>query len=228
MRSIIKPLTIVLGLLGTYGVAAAADMPRKALPPAPVPVWSWTGFYLGIHGGYGTGEGSITGGTGSFDLDGGFVGGQLGYNIQNGNFVWGIEVDSAWANIGRSETAVIGGVAFTGETDIDYLGSLRLRAGYAQGQTLWYITGGLGWMHNEITATAAAAPFVVSTSSSNTHLGWNIGAGVEWAFNPNWSVKGEYLYYDFQDETYFSAAGGGFGMDAQIHTFKIGLNYLFR
>lgn len=230
MRTLLTRAALVVGLLGLSGAASAADMAVKARPMAPiVPAWSWTGFYLGIHGGYGWGDGGI-GGAGSFDIDGGFVGGQLGYNWQMANnWVVGIEVDSAWADIGASGTATAAGVVVTADNTIDYIGSLRGRLGYAGwgNQSLWYVTGGLGWMHNEYSLTVAVPPFVAATSSSNSHLGWTLGGGVEWAFAPTWTLKAEYLYYDFDSETYFSQFGGGFQADAQIHTFKIGLNYLF-
>lgn len=230
MRTLLTRAALIIGLLGIPAVGQAADMPVKA-PPAPLPPpWSWTGFYIGIHGGGAWGDLSVDPGGGSADISGGFVGGQLGFNYQTGNAVWGIEVDSAWASIGRTDTIAFGPTLVTGETDIDYLGSLRGRLGYAApNQSLWYITGGLGWMHNNFDVTVALPPFAAGVSSSNTHIGWTLGGGYEWAFQPNWTLKVEYLYYNFDDETYFeNVVPGGFPIDAEIHTVKVGLNYLFR
>src|SRR5687767_393896 len=94
--------------------AMAADLPVKAPPMvAAAPVLTWTGFYLGLNGGYSwgnsrrelnfvtstgaivTGGGTITGG--GQDLDGGLFGGQIGYNWQTANWVLGIETDLQWA-----------------------------------------------------------------------------------------------------------------------------------
>ena len=96
--------------------AFAADLSVKARPmPAPIPVWTWDGFYIGINGGYSWGRsrtdvnyfntvtgapiippaGSIT--DASFNLDGGLFGGQIGYNWQSSSFVFGLEADAQWS-----------------------------------------------------------------------------------------------------------------------------------
>ncbi|HWM46876.1 MAG TPA: outer membrane beta-barrel protein [Xanthobacteraceae bacterium] len=215
------------GAVCLAGAGHAADLIRPAPLPPPVPIWTWTGFYAGVHGGGAWGDGHINDSAGKFDMSGGFAGGQIGYNYQMGSFLLGAEVDSAWASIGRSETFVVPPATLTAETEIGYLGTARLRGGYVQGPTLWYVTGGASWMQNIIRLTAALPPFVGTASSENTHVGWNIGGGLEWAFNPNWTLKAEYLYHSFDDETYFAGVAGGFRTDAQINTVKIGVNYLF-
>jgi outer membrane immunogenic protein len=176
---------------------------------------------------YGWGDGSINGLTGTVDLNGGFGGGQIGYNFQSGNIVWGVEVDSAWADLGKSNTIFFGASSLTSETKIDYMGSARGRVGYAPGNALWYATGGVAWMHNEISFSAVVPPFAVGIASDNTHVGWTVGAGVEWAFLPSWSAKVEYLYADYGSQTYFSGIAGGFSADAKVSTIKFGVNYLF-
>jgi outer membrane immunogenic protein len=210
-------LAFSLGLAASQAVAA--DLGRApARPMAPVAVAPlWTGFYAGIHGGYGWGD------IGGSDLSGGFAGGQLGYNIQNGNIVWGVEVDSAWSGMGRTDTLSLGGVTATGDTDVNYIGSARGRVGYAAGNGLYYVTGGAAWARGDVQVTVAAPGFVAGTSASNTHFGWTIGAGGEWMIQPNWSVKIEYLYADYGSESYF-----GVPVDLQVNTIKVGLNYLFR
>ena len=119
------------------------------------------------------------------------------------------------------------GVTFALGTAVGDLTAVTLRLGYAWDRVLWYVTGGLAWAHNEISFAAAAPGFGVVGSSDNTHVGWTVGGGVEWAFADPWSVKLEYLFMDFGNESYFGGPGavGGFDADAQIHTFKIGLNY---
>lgn len=222
----------LLGMVFLAHSASAADLPRKAPPPAPVvAAFNWSGFYWGINGGWATGDADLSNtlGSGSVDLDGGFFGGQIGWNWQapGSPWVWGVEVDSAWADIGDSGTVIAPGFTATASSDLDYFGTARLRVGYAWDRVLWYVTGGLAWAHNEISFAAAVPGFVVAGSSDNTHVGWTVGGGVEWAFADPWSVKLEYLFLDFGNESYFGGPGvvGGFDADAQIHTFKIGLNY---
>jgi outer membrane immunogenic protein len=96
--------------------ALAADLSVKARPmPAPIPVWTWDGFYIGINGGYSWGRsnstvnyfntvtglpiippaGSIT--DSRIDMNGGVFGGQIGYNWQASSFVFGLEADAQWS-----------------------------------------------------------------------------------------------------------------------------------
>jgi len=199
----------VLGLVGATllfaGPALAADLgrppPLKAAPLAPV--FTWTGFYLGVHGGYGwsTSDG--------LDLKGGFGGGQVGYNYQINNFVLGIEGDIAWADI--SETDTFGLISAT--LKIDTLASLRGRLGVAFGNTLLYGTGGGGW--GNFKASVSVPGFAIS--GSQWESGWTAGAGVEYAFAPNWSAKVEYLHYGFDIDS--TTVG--------VDTIKAGINYRF-
>jgi outer membrane immunogenic protein len=231
MRRLFGLSLSLLGIAFFAHAANAADLPRKAPPPAPVvAAFNWSGFYAGIHGGWATGDAdlSFVGGSTSVDLDGGFFGGQIGWNWQapGSPWVWGVEVDSAWADIGDDASATVGLATFTASSDLDYFGTARLRLGYAWDRVLWYVTGGLAWAHNDISFGVAAPGLLAGVSSDNTHVGWTVGGGVEWAFADPWSVKLEYLFVDLGDESYFGGIGaGGFDADAQIHTFKIGLNY---
>jgi outer membrane immunogenic protein len=115
----------VLALL--TGVVAAADLPPPIsvappdvmLSPAPI-AFSWAGFYLGGHGGWGFGEGAFS--------DGAVAGGQIGANWQYGSFVVGFEGGASWVDWGsiNSVTTVLG------------------RGGFAFGRFLAYGAGGLG------------------------------------------------------------------------------------
>ena len=217
-----------LGLLALIAApASAADLPRQ-MPykaPAYVTAYNWTGFYVGAHAGYGWGSSSD-----GLELSGGFIGGQVGYNWQAMGSPWvvGIEVDSAWADFGRTSTFLFPGGVLSVSSNANYQGSARLRAGYAFDRTMVYVTGGLGWINNEVAINATVPPFVIGTSDSQMHLGGVVGAGVEHALAPNWSVKAEYLYSMYNKQTYFGAVGGGFSADADTHTLKVGLNYHIR
>ena len=141
--------------------------------------------------------------------------------------MFGLEFDRAWADLGRTSSVAspVGVLSVT--SDANYVGSLRVRGGYAWDRTLVYLTGGLGWIRNEITVNATVAPFLAGATDSHTHIGGVIGAGVEHAFAPNWSGKVEYLYAGYNSQTYFSSLGG-VSLDASNHTLKAGVNYLFR
>jgi outer membrane immunogenic protein len=218
MRRLMLSCALALGLSQPSG---AADL---GAPPVPVPVapaWSWTGFYLGAHGGYGTAS--------LGDSNGWFAGGQIGFNYQFANrWVFGVELDSAFADIGDSVSQTIGGVVVTVGSNIDYMGSARVRVGYGWDRVLVYATGGGAWVSNEITASATAGGATLTLSDAQTHFGWTAGGGVEMGFWGNVTAKVEYLYADYQPETYFAnTAPLTISGDIQTHTIKLGLNYLF-
>ncbi len=135
--------------LAAGGQALAADLPQPAPPPprapatyvpVPVPVFSWTGIYVGFNGGYAFGTSNWNepgfGTTGNFDTSGFLAGGTIGGNYQWGQFVLGAEGDWDWADLTGS---ACGGFC---TTKSDWLGTARVRAGYAWDRILFYGTGG--------------------------------------------------------------------------------------
>lgn len=221
--------------------ASAADMaPRYTKAPVMVEIWNWTGFYIGGNAGYSWGRSnsdvayfnSVTGApiappagsfnSGSFDMNGAIAGGQVGYNWQNSNWVWGLEADIQWSDEkgganSRCAATLTGGVCLPGLTflpagltgtnlaldqKLEWFGTARLRGGIlATPRTLLYVTGGLAYGEIKTTATlAGATPAGVAITSvgsdSDTRLGWTVGAGVEGMITQNWTAKLEYLYMD--------------------------------
>ncbi|MBV9346352.1 MAG: porin family protein [Pseudolabrys sp.] len=225
MRSFAKILLATTALAIVSGAASAADMARRMPTKAPVmvPGYNWTGLYLGVHGGYGWASLGAAG-FGRSNQDGGFLGGQIGYNWQGSGspFVLGVELDSAWANLRQSATTTIGAVTGAATSKVDYLGSARVRAGFAADRALFYGTVGLGWASNELTSAAAFPAFAAGSRIRNTHVGVAAGAGIEYAFAGPWSAKAEYMYYGLGRESY-----AGVNADLDIHTIKVGLNYRF-
>jgi outer membrane immunogenic protein len=201
--------------------ASAADLPRKAVPYAPAyyaPVWS--GFYAGVNAGYGWATFDNDFGT---DKMKGFVGGgQLGYNWQIGSFVLGVEGDFQYSGQKRTETAVIGGVTFTGEEKVQYFGTARGRLGYAFDTVMIYGTGGAAWSNFKASVSALG----LTASTDTTKMGWTAGGGVEWMFMPRWSAKVEYLYID-SGSTSLTVAGVTGSGKLKDNVGRLGVNYHF-
>jgi outer membrane immunogenic protein len=146
-------------------------------------------------------------------------GGQIGYNWQVNQFVLGVEADAVGTGLkGSSATAsrTIGAPIFavpvtqTVTVDfghVEWMASFRGRAGFAVNQALFYVTGGgavaeFGGSRTTLVngpgiSIPAAGTYVATNGGSTTRWGWTVGGGIEWAFNQNWSVAGEYRYTDF-------------------------------
>jgi outer membrane immunogenic protein len=181
--------------------AQAADMPIKA-PRYVEPAANWSGWYIGAHAGaawqntqtdsvnpvYGYALGST-----SFSKTGFIGGGQIGYNWQHGNFVFGLEGDISGVSGKNSGNFSFG---YTGlESQIRWLSTVRSRFGLAVGDTMAYMTAGvaIGGVKNSITHVEGS-PF--SYSSSKTKVGWTVGGGVEHMLNRNWTIGLEGLFVD--------------------------------
>jgi high affinity Mn2+ porin len=218
-----------LGMLGLGNSAVAADLPLKA--PALKTVYDWTGFYIGGHVGYG--GGSLGPGTNPLPEEGqlfppsitGLTGGyQAGYNKQLANHVvLGVEAD---ASFGSPLDAVrLAPSPFN--TTLDYVSTVRGRAGYAFGRWMPYLTGGFAWGHSHVNLNDGAGSVFAAPGQIQT--GWTAGAGVEFAVSGNWSAKLEYDYIDLGRQSYDLA---GFGLpsvsvDPRVNLVKLGLNYRF-
>ena len=179
----------LVGLAALTGTAAAADLPPRPAPapyykaPVAIPVYNWTGFYIGINGGGGFGH-SAWDSTGGFNTSGGLVGGTVGYNYQFGQGVVGLEGDIDWADInGTTNTAC----PFGCKTSDHWLSTVRGRLGYAADRFMPFVTGGAAF--GDIRASTPGF-----AGANQTNAGWTVGAGLEFAIAGNWTAKAEYLY----------------------------------
>jgi outer membrane immunogenic protein len=218
-------------LAGALSVAAlpvvAADYPLKA-PAAPI--WTWTGFYIGINGGGAAAGTSVHGYGGGVQtvqgIDGPVFGGTIGWNWQSGIWVFGIEGDWSWANINGRQVSP--GAPFTDGTQVNSLATLRARLGVASlGSTLFYVTGGVAWAELERNDTDGAGARLVQTFN---RTGWTAGAGAEFMIAPNWTMKGEVLFVDLGTSGLLPAAAGGFAaktVSADFYLFRGGVNFKF-
>lgn len=217
-----------VAFFGLSAAAAAADLPARTEPLAPafapVPIFTWTGFYVGVNAGWGwrdddrepvvlgPGPGIPAGLAGTLVFsnsdDGGFTGGgQIGYNYQIGSFVVGLETDLQWADTDKDQNAIfVAAPGFTGtfvpgifnSNSPEWWGSLRGRLGFALDRVLIYATGGLAYTDNR--------------------TGWALGGGLEWAMPVNWfgssavtfGLEGLWLSFEEDDDNVFGGAVGTF------------------
>jgi outer membrane immunogenic protein len=224
MKRLLIAISAAASLLATG--AFAADLPAKApvYTKAPVyvePVYDWTGFYIGGNLGYSWGRSSDTStlanaaGTvllttsDKSNLDGIVGGGQIGYNWQMQNWVFGLEADIQGTGEKGSRAFSITTfnpfailfvppvtTPFTLTQKIDWFGTVRGRIGIlATPKVLLYATGGLAY--GEVNSNeAVGGPVPGVFSQNNTNVGWTLGAGIEGVIAPNWTARLEYLYVD--------------------------------
>ena len=239
-----KKLLCAAILLALGTPALAADLPPPVAPTAPavvpVPVFNWTGFYIGAHGGGGwntwTGADptNLGGRSSSVNGSGGVAGGQVGGNYQINNFVVGLEGSYAWSNIGvTTNSAFAGGAGFTLTLKNDYIATVAGRLGVAFNNVLLYGKGGAAFTRDKYDANnGLAGALAGSASGSFDRTGWLAGAGIEWMFVPNWSVKAEYNYMGFgsiteQPVTTGNLAAAPAAVKLDIQTATVGVNYHF-
>lgn len=226
MKWFIRAMGAGLLAAGMASPSFASDLPRPAYKaPMYVAPFNWSGFYVGINGGYGFGKSNwqVTGlpiSTGDFDVKGAVVGGTLGYNLQTGVWVWGIEGDFDYSWIKGTNTTACGPPGC--ETQNNWLGTGRLRVGYAWDRWLPYVTGGAAFGNIKLGGFGAG-------NQTSTKVGWTAGAGVEWAFLGAWSAKLEYLYVDLGSAHCAGAICGGADVDGSFKTNlgRVGVNYRF-
>ncbi len=229
MKNLLLASVAFLSLTATASAADMAAAPyTKAPPPVVNPGVNWSGFYVGVMGGYSWSDRlresvpilGIAANGSSSDIAGGFGGGTIGYNWQVNQIVFGFEADAAGGDISDSTTAL----GITSREKIDAFGTVTGRIGYAAGPALIYAKGGYAWADNEISLSALGVGF----DESHLHSGWTVGGGIEYMFAPNWSGKIEYMYADYEKENYLGdIIPGGIDIGASFHSVKAGINYHF-
>lgn len=218
-------LTLGLFAILIASPSRAADLPRPMYRKAPVyqpyapPPFTWQGFYIGVNGGYGWGDSTLTGvgGTSTIHPNGALLGPTVGYNFQLGSFVAGLEgdIDYSWMRDTNGPVAPCAGC----EVRNHYLATIRGRLGYAWDRWLPYVTGGAAFGDIETSTPAGGSQFT-------DKVGWALGGGIEYAFASPWSAKIEYLYTDLGTAT-CDAAHCGTSTDASFrtNTVRVGINY---
>jgi opacity protein-like surface antigen len=248
-----KKLILAGAALASLSIPAlAADVPVKA-PPVPVPVFTWTSCYLGMHAGGGWARKDVTDPVGlvqdSFagqpvttgvtttqaSPSGAVIGGQFGCDYQFApNWVVGVEGAASGGTLKGSTTVglPLGDVGdsalVTARTD--FLGSVTARLGYAVDRWLLYVRGGAAWAGDKYTVTGALVGTGFGFEGLDWRPGWTVGAGVEWAFSGNWSARLEYDYYGLGTRTILmtdnlNALSGLVDVKQNVQTVKVGVNF---
>ena len=181
-RVLISTAVAAVGLAGiSSGVVYAADMPVKApvyKAPPVVEAYGWTGFYVGINGGWARSTrdtvdfspasadavalfapfASVPASLGT-SAKGGLAGGQIGYNWQGAsNLVYGVELDLDWARVAGSGSILLDAPGFvpfttTAEQKLSALGTLRGRVGLGFDRALLYVTAGFAYGRAELSTS---------------------------------------------------------------------------
>ena len=264
MKKILVGIFVAAAVFASGYASAAdlppAPVYTKA-PPVP-PAYSWTGFYTGgdiggawtnntatwdplpTPGGIAFGVAVISGNNGGSSAIGGL---HTGYNWQFApTWVAGIEGDWSWSRAGGSFTqpwvaippaVVIPPASTSMSSKLDWVTSLRARFGYlVTPNVLAYATGGVAWAKFDYTANASAVLLGLSavTAQSATQAGYAVGGGLEWAITNNWLLRGEYLFYRFDNApnvvvpTIGSANPSGFSWSGTtLSVVRGGLSYKF-
>ncbi len=196
---------MAVGAMSSVLPAYSADMPRRnnSFAPAPIFSTSWAGFYAGGHLGY------VFGRARSADMDG-FKGGlQAGYNFQMDRLVIGGEADIAYSGVDYR--------GFTESFRQKWIGSGRVRLGYAFERFLPFVTAGFAYTTGTMKAGGA--------KQSNGHVGYVVGLGGEMMLSDRVSASVQYLHYRFEGQTYSVVPA----RNANIvnNEIRVGLNYRF-
>jgi outer membrane immunogenic protein len=224
--------TLFAACMSMSNGASAADLSLKDTPEYEyAPLAPWIGFYAGVHGGGVFGDIEVGD---TFDYNGdpfaentieasGLIAGvQIGYNIQRGNVVFGVEADLGYLNFSGDESADLphpvrqyydpnDEISAKYSIEGGLYGDLTARVGYAADRALFYVKGGAAFVNAEFNSHYVGAncsttgrgcnapdnPSKFNFDKSDTLFGWTVGVGVEYALSKNWSVKAEYQHFDF-------------------------------
>ncbi len=200
--------SVAVVVLIAANAASAADMGLPVKSRALEPAWNWSGFYAGLNAGFARATASWTdldgfftaGGTLFNESSNGFIGGgQVGYNWQFRHALFGLETDFQYLSNSQNTTLFAfppGNVGPTFHDSIQWLGTVRGRAGLAIDDVLTYLTAGLAYAKVQHTFTFPFFNVDPNFDLSSTKVGLTAGAGAEYALDQRWSVKAEVLYVD--------------------------------
>jgi high affinity Mn2+ porin len=209
-----------------------------------VPAWAGepgspkSGFYVGGHVGYMFGNAQATladpigvqtaGGTTPYGTW--FGGVQAGYeHFFNSRLMLGLELDMSFADTADLSQWMSYRATSTGTANeqLEYLATLRARAGYSMGPWTPFVTGGIAWASTRFSRTDLTTGNE-DANPSNVRLGYVVGGGVDYRLDRRWSTRLEYLYTNLGLSGWlFASAPARYDSQYDLHRFRIGLNYKF-
>lgn len=208
--------------------ANAADMGYGAYD---VDGYDWNGFYGGVMAGYGKGKTKLVATdivnviyNDSVNTTGGVLGATVGYNVLDDTFLWGVEGDVMWSGISGESC-----FTFCKSINIDWLATVRARAGIVDGDALYFATLGLAAAGVELfRKPPVAGP--TDGQQTNTHYGWTAGFGAEYAVSDNSTLKFEYAHIDLGSKNIpFGGVSNNlkYKVSPKIDMIKVGWNMKF-
>lgn len=248
MKTAISSLAAAV-LLGGASCLLAGPQPLDAKDskvvqqPVVEPLCNWTGFYIGIHGGYGWGEHSLVeldedDPAFHFEEEGFFGGGQVGFNLQLGSFfVIGVEGEFAGADIDAGAIIDSDNEITNGHIKNDWTGTGAGRVGlsFCKNRLLAYAKGGVAFAHFEYNTISEED--AETWNADHTRIAPLVGFGLEYAFTCHWSVKVEYKHLFLEDEDVVgletdpteepSTAERTFHIDGDQDLIEAGVNFRF-
>ncbi|MEH2546031.1 outer membrane immunogenic protein [Bradyrhizobium sp. AZCC 2262] len=216
-RRVAAAAAVVIAL-SAPAYAADLRLPVKEAPP-PIPVFSWTGLYIGANAGWGSSRNcwdlvpptpvppALLGPEGCHDATGAVAGGQIGYRWQTGTWVLGLEAQGNWADLNGSKVSPPFPTT-TNRSRIEAFGLFTGQAGWAVQNALLYVKGGAAVADSRFRYTDNATGTVLG-AANDTRWGATAGVGLEYGFAPNWSVAVEYdhLFMPNRTHDFVSPAG---------------------
>ncbi|MGO6852788.1 porin family protein [Rhizobium leguminosarum] len=200
---IIALAAVAFSAVPAFAADAVVQDPAYVQQGQTQSAFDWSGFYLGLQGGYTSTHASYLNGS-EQDLDGGSTGIYGGYNFQHGPFIFGIENDFNYNWKDGSDVS------------LKWDGSARGRVGYALDRTLIYGTGGLAAAGGEVDVPGIG-------KKDDILIGWTAGGGVERALTDNIMMRAEYRYDDFGRKDFGSALG-----DFEVNQQKVTIGTSFK
>ncbi|RAI41897.1 outer membrane protein [Rhodoplanes roseus] len=208
------------------GAATAADMAVKAPAPVAVAAAPWTGCGLGFNVGGAWGDAWWSNSVGAYSeslpMSGAVAGAQLYCDYQTGPLVIGLEGNYSWTNLQGNGAATAGALY---QTTINAIGGAGGRVGLVVDKALVFVRAQAVWADIDHTHNLGG----LTGTTSDTRVGWGIGAGVEYMVAPVLTARLEYNYDDFGSKsyTYATMPTMPYTEQTRFHIMKLGLNYKF-
>jgi outer membrane immunogenic protein len=221
-----KFLLATVGLIALSASASAADLaarPYTKGSPMMVAAYDWSGFYIGVNGGWAeTHDDRYNASTlthlGSYDPNGGTVGGQVGYRWQRGAFVFGLEAQGNWADVSGTRQN-LGSATNSLRSKLDAFGLFTGQVGYAWNNVLLYAKGGAAVTDRNYEFVSNATGATLAGAGYDARWSPTVGAGLEYGFAPDWSIGVEYNHiFEDRHNVGFTATASGLPLAATYNS----------